>query len=62
MFSNKEMLLCNAIQTKFRANTINRIDHNIAGCKHGAGIVTIKHGVQKNELTLYIYSTIILDK
>jgi len=41
---------------------MNSIDHNIVGLKLGAGMVTIKHGVQKNELALYIHSTITLDK
>ena len=31
MFSNKEILLCNDKQSEFKANTMNSIDHNIAG-------------------------------
>jgi len=62
MFSNNEILLCDAIQSEFQVNTMNSIDHNITGCKLGAGMVTIKHGVQKDELTPYIYCTITLDK
>jgi hypothetical protein len=62
MFSNNETLLFDAIQSEFQVNTMNSIDHNITGCKLGAGKLIIKPGVQKNELTLYIYSTITLDK
>jgi len=54
MFSNNEILLCDAIQSEFKVNAMNSIAHNTAGCKLGAAMLTIKHDVQKNELTLYI--------
>jgi hypothetical protein len=55
-FSNNEILLCDTIQSEFKVNTMNSIDHNIAGCKpaNGARMVMIKYGFQKNKLTLYI--------
>jgi expansin (peptidoglycan-binding protein) len=56
-FSKNEILLCDPIQSEFRVNTMNSIDHNIAGYKpaNGAGMIIIKHGLQKNELRLYIH-------
>ena len=53
--SNNEILLCDAIQSELNVNTMISTDRNIAGCKpaNGAGMAIIKHGFQKNELTLY---------